>query len=84
MHADEGETDVDVYLKFGGSDPATAELARTALQPVLDSIYRRYNGEPHSEIEHILRRAGRGAFARDNIERFARYISYGERPVLTD
>ncbi|WP_311051974.1 hypothetical protein [Rhodococcus qingshengii] len=75
---------MDVYVRFGGSDPDTAELARTALQPVLDSIYRRCKGEPHAEIEEVLRRAGRGTFAHDNIERFARYITYGDRPVLTD
>lgn len=75
---------MDVYVSFGGSDPDRAELARAALQPVLDSIYRRYNGEPQADIEHVLRRAGRGAFARDNIEIFAQYIAYGDRPVLTD
>lgn len=79
-----GSLEVDVYVRFGGSDPETAELARAALQPVLDSIYRSCRGEPYSEIEEVLRRAGRGAFARDNIEMFARYITYGDRPVLTD
>ncbi|OHF24854.1 hypothetical protein BKP30_26980 [Rhodococcus erythropolis] len=67
-------------MRFEGSGPYAAELAGAALQPVLDSIYRRYGGEPHSEIEHVLRRAGRDAFSRDNIEIFARYITYGERP----
>lgn len=75
---------MDVCVKFGGFDPATAELARTALQPVLDSIYRRYNGQAYETVEHALRRAGRGAFVRDNIEVFAWNIACGERPVLTD
>lgn len=75
---------MDVYVRFRGSDPETGELARAALQPVLDSIYRRYNGAPHAEIEQVLRRAGRGAFSRDNLAVFARYITYGDRPVLTD
>lgn len=75
---------MDVCVKFGGFDPATAELARAALQPVLNSIYHRYNGESYPEIEHVLRRAGRGAFVRDDIDVFAWHIACGERPVLTD
>ena len=66
-----------------GFGPELAELAREGLHPVLDSIYQMYGGAPFSEVERALARAGRGAFRLDNIEIFARYITWGDRPVLT-
>lgn len=74
----------DLYVSFDGDDPDTAELARLALQPVLDAVYRAHAGSSQSEIELILRRAGRGSFARVNIAQFARYIARGDRPVLSE
>lgn len=73
----------NVTVKFGGSDPETADLARRALQPVLDSIYRTYRRKPLPFVEAALRRAGRGSFSQAGIERFADYISRGDRPILT-
>lgn len=73
----------DVYVRFDGSDADTAHLARLALQPVLDAVYREHVGKPQAEIEVVLRRAGRGSFARDKIDTFARYIATGDRPILT-
>lgn len=57
-------------------------IVRTALQPVLDSVYRTHAGHMQSDIEAILRRAGRGSFSKDNIDGFAGYIARGDRPVL--
>lgn len=74
----------DVHVRFTGSDANTAHLARLALQPVLDAVYRQYAGKPHTEIEGALRHAGRGSFVREKIDIFARYIAAGDRPVLTD
>ncbi|PBI91101.1 hypothetical protein BKP42_54530 [Rhodococcus erythropolis] len=77
----------EIEVPFVGTDRETAHIARLALQPVLDSMYRRYGehgygGHPQGEIETALKRAGRGSFARDRIELFARYIALGQRPVL--
>ena len=74
---------VDVYVTFDGSDADTAHLTRLALQPVLDAVYRENRGKPQDEIEVVLRRAGRGSFAREKIDRFAVHIAAGDRPVLT-
>ena len=73
----------DVLVRFGGSGVVPAEIACAALQPVLDSVYHRCWGELLGMVEGALRHAGRGAFSRDGIEVFARYISSGDRPVLT-
>jgi len=73
----------NVYIRFDGANVEIGHLARLALQPVLDSVYRGYRGMPQWEIEEVLRRAGRGSFSRDRIEIFARYIARGDRPVLT-
>ncbi|BCF86267.1 hypothetical protein RQCS_58120 (plasmid) [Rhodococcus qingshengii] len=72
----------DVRVPFEGADADTAELARTALQPVLDSMYRKHRREALQEIQEALRRAGRGTFARDGIEVFADHIARGDRPIL--
>ncbi|MDN5547131.1 MAG: hypothetical protein L0H03_17875 [Rhodococcus sp. (in: high G+C Gram-positive bacteria)] len=76
-------------MPFEGSDPETADLARLALQPVLNSMYRKYGangygGHSQSEIEDALKHAGRGSFSREGIEIFARYLAAGQRPVLVD
>lgn len=73
----------DVLVRFDGSGVVSAEIACAALQPVLDSVYRKYCWEPLPVVEKVLRYVGRGAFARDGIEMFARYISAGDRPVAT-
>ncbi|WP_415394345.1 hypothetical protein ACMTN4_00845 (plasmid) [Rhodococcus globerulus] len=73
----------DVYVRFDGSDVDTAHLARLALQPVLDAVYRTYVGKPQPAIEEVLRRAGQGSFVRENIDSFATHIAAGDRPVLT-
>lgn len=73
----------DVMVRFDGSGVVSAEIACAALQPVLDSVYHRYCWEPLPVVEKALRYVGRGAFSRDGIEMFARYICMGERPVLT-
>ncbi|MET3953430.1 hypothetical protein ABIE52_000296 [Rhodococcus sp. OAS809] len=73
---------VDVFVRFGGSGVVPDEIACAALQPVLDSMYHRCCGEPLPAVEKELRYAGRGAFVRTGIEKFAKYISAGDRPVL--
>lgn len=73
----------EVRVRFCGAHADMGDLARRALQPFLDSVYRSHCWKPLPEVEEILRRAGRGAFVRDNTEMFARYIAAGDRPVLT-
>lgn len=69
-------------MQFRGSGVVSAEIACMALQPVLNSLYRRHRGEPWPAVEIALKHVGRGAFAKDGIEIFAEHISAGHRPVV--
>lgn len=73
----------DVLVRFDGSGVTSGEIACVALQPVIDTVYRRCRWEPLPVVEKTLRYVGRGTFSWDRIENFASYISAGDRPVLT-
>ena len=45
-------------------------------------MYREYQGKPQTEIEDVLRRAGRGSFACDKIDTFAQYVTAGDCVTL--